>query len=243
MQRPTVQSCWCHWSQRRSGNCSRSSHWTQQLDLGPSPTYTALLTYQSTATHCYTMHTHLWCTTQLTNVLCLNFELVSGLCRIVFYFGVVRFLKKAQIRFGTSLVRFGLKKSGRFGYCNYFTTYAALEQLIYSKYYWVTTTLIHCSSEEQQWSLLNRFCTEQWHCGACRRKWRLTDTDLCPCGKTQMMSHMSNPVPWQNWMAAYLGYTLWMKTLFCGWPVMVHDTHKRRSEGQDLFSSIRHNDK
>ena len=19
------------------------------------------------------------------------------------------------------------------------------------------------------------------HCGACRRKWRLTDTDLCPC--------------------------------------------------------------
>ena len=35
----------------------------------------------------------------------------------------------------------------------------------------------------------------------------------------------SNPVPWQNWMAAYLGYTLWMKTLFCGWPVMVDDTH------------------
>ena len=31
----------------------------------------------------------------------------------------------------------------------------------------------------------------------------------------------------QNWMAAYLGYTLWMKTLFRGWPVMVHDTHTR----------------
>ena len=31
----------------------------------------------------------------------------------------------------------------------------------------------------QQWSL-NRFRTEQGHCGACRRKWRLTDTDLCP---------------------------------------------------------------
>ena len=28
----------------------------------------------------------------------------------------------------------------------------------------------------QQWSLLNRFRTEQGHCGACRRKWRLTDT-------------------------------------------------------------------
>ena len=42
----------------------------------------------------------------------------------------------------------------------------------------------------QQWSLLNRFRTEQGHCGACRRKWRLTDTDLCPCGETQTMSHM-----------------------------------------------------
>jgi len=66
---------------------------------------------------------------------------------------------------------------------------------------------------QQQWSLLNRFCTEQGHCGACRRKWQLT---------------LSNPVPWQNWMAAYLRYTLQMKTLFRGWPVMVHDTHTRR---------------
>jgi len=39
---------------------------------------------------------------------------------------------------------------------------------------------------------------------------------------------LSNPVPWQNWMAAYLGYTLWMKMLFRGWPVIVHDTHTRR---------------
>ena len=42
----------------------------------------------------------------------------------------------------------------------------------------------------QQWSLLNRFRTEQGHCGACRRKWRLTDTDLCPCVETQTMSHI-----------------------------------------------------
>ena len=33
---------------------------------------------------------------------------------------------------------------------------------------------------------------------------------------------LSNPVPWQSWMAAYLGYTLRMKTLFRGWPVMVN---------------------
>jgi len=74
----------------------------------------------------------------------------------------------------------------------------------------------------------NCFRTEQGHCVAWRRKWRLTDTDLCPCGETQTMSRLSNPVPWQNWMAAYLGYTLRMKTLFRGWPVMVHDTHTRR---------------
>jgi len=41
----------------------------------------------------------------------------------------------------------------------------------------------------QQWSLLNRFRTKQRHCGACIRKWQLTDTDLCPCGETQTMSH------------------------------------------------------
>ena len=42
----------------------------------------------------------------------------------------------------------------------------------------------------KQCFLLNRFCTEQGHCGACRRKWRLIDTDLCPCGETQTMSHI-----------------------------------------------------
>ena len=41
-------------------------------------------------------------------------------------------------------------------------------------------------------------------------------------------STLSNPVPWQNWMAAYPGYTLQMQTLFPGWPVTVYDTHTRR---------------
>jgi len=36
---------------------------------------------------------------------------------------------------------------------------------------------------------------------------------------------LSNPVTWHNWMAAYLGYTLRMRTLFSGWPIMVNDTH------------------
>ena len=37
--------------------------------------------------------------------------------------------------------------------------------------------------------------TEQGHCGACRRKWRLIDTDLCPCGETQTMSHIVESCP------------------------------------------------
>ena len=84
----------------------------------------------------------------------------------------------------------------------------------------------------QQWSLLNRFRTEQGHCGACRRKWRLTDLCVsCICvlvARPRRCLTLSNPVPWQNWMAAYLGYTLQMRTLFRGWPVMVNDTHTRR---------------
>ena len=47
----------------------------------------------------------------------------------------------------------------------------------------------------QQWSLLNRFRTEQGHCGVCRRKWRLTDTYLCPCGETQTMFHIVESCP------------------------------------------------
>jgi len=42
----------------------------------------------------------------------------------------------------------------------------------------------------QQWSLLNRFRTVQVHYSACRRKCRLTDTDLCPCDETLTMSHI-----------------------------------------------------
>jgi len=47
----------------------------------------------------------------------------------------------------------------------------------------------------QQWSLLNRFCMEHGHCGDCRRKRQLKDTDLCPCGETQMMLHIVKSCP------------------------------------------------
>jgi len=64
---------------------------------------------------------------------------------------------------------------------------------------------------QQQWSLLNRFRTEQGHCGACRRKWRLTDTDLHPCGETQTMSHIVESCP--------LTKTEWrlISATLCGW--------------------------
>ena len=52
------------------------------------------------------------------------------------------------------------------------------------------------------------------------------------------MSNHSNPVPWQNWMAAYFGYTLQMKTLFRGWSVLIHDTQTRRLA--DWLSSAMH---
>jgi len=71
---------------------------------------------------------------------------------------------------------------------------------------------------QQQWSLLNRFCTEQGHCGACRRKRRLTDTDLCPYGETQTMSHIveSCPLTKLNGGLSRRQYTLRMRTMFRG---------------------------
>ena len=77
----------------------------------------------------------------------------------------------------------------------------------------------------QQWSLLNRLHMEQGHCRACRRKWRLTCVLVA---RPKQCPTLSNPVPWQYWMAAYFGCSLRMKTLFHGWPIMVNDTHTRR---------------
>jgi len=36
-------------------------------------------------------------------------------------------------------------------------------------------------------------------------------------------------------MAAYLGYTLRMKTLFRGWPAIAHDMHTRRRRRRLLY--------
>ena len=93
--------------------------------------------------------------------------------------------------------------------------------------------LLYCFDlPRQQWSLLNRFRTEQG-------QGPLTAVPAEGNGNLQTLIYvlvarprrcltLSNPVPWQNWMAAHLGYTLWMKTLFRGWPIMVNDTQTRR---------------
>ena len=76
---------------------------------------------------------------------------------------------------------------------------------------------------DQQWSPLNRFRTEQGHCGACRRKWRLTDTDLCPCGETDNVSHCRilslNKTEWRlisatlwGWRRRFVADQLWFMT-------------------------------
>ena len=72
----------------------------------------------------------------------------------------------------------------------------------------------------------------------CRRKWRLTDTDCVLTERPKRCPTLSNPIPWQSWMAAYPSYTLQMKKLFPGWPIMVHDTHIRRQLFGQSISSI-----
>ena len=47
----------------------------------------------------------------------------------------------------------------------------------------------------QQWSLLNRFCTGQGHCGVRKKKWKLSDSYQCSCGETQTMSHIVESCP------------------------------------------------
>jgi len=53
----------------------------------------------------------------------------------------------------------------------------------------------HTSTEECCKMSGNFTVPGEGHCGACRKTWRLTDTDLCPCGETQTMSHIVESCP------------------------------------------------
>ena len=39
------------------------------------------------------------------------------------------------------------------------------------------------------------FPHRQGHCGACKKKWKLSDSDQCSCGETQTMSHIVESCP------------------------------------------------
>ena len=57
---------------------------------------------------------------------------------------------------------------------------------------WLHAVWLTISSFNLVWF---RSLSLSWHCGACRRKWRLTDTDLRPCGQTQTTSHIVESCP------------------------------------------------
>ena len=82
----------------------------------------------------------------------------------------------------------------------------------------------------QQSSLVNHFRMQQGRCSAFRRKWRLTDTDLCPCGETQIMSHIveSCPLTKLNGSLFTLHSANEGTASNPGRRIMVHDTHMRK---------------
>ena len=55
-----------------------------------------------------------------------------------------------------------------------------------------------------------------------------------------IISSKSNPVLWQRWQVAYPGWMLQMKMLFPGWPwpIVVHDTHKRRRSSKPAVTLL-----
>ena len=64
------------------------------------------------------------------------------------------------------------------------------------------------------------------------------------CGWSRMVVKQFQFENWyiaiSQWMVAYLGYTMQMRTLIRGWPIMVNDTHtrRRRSEKSSDFDEI-----
>jgi len=81
---------------------------------------------------------------------------------------------------------------------------------------------------QQQWSLLTIFARNRDTAVPAEGNGDLQTLICVLVARPRRCPTLSNPVPGQNWMAAYLGYTLRMKTLFRGWPIMVHDTHTRK---------------
>ena len=92
---------------------------------------------------------------------------------------------------------------------------------------------VHWYLENKTWWRLDRLTIS-----SCLCQCQYQQTLICVLvARPRRCPTLSNPVPWQNWIAAYLGYTLRMKMLFRGWPVMVHDTHTRRRRSTNVYVS------
>ena len=67
----------------------------------------------------------------------------------------------------------------------------------------------------QQWSLLNHFCTGQGHCGACKKKWKLSDSDqllhVDTCNSAWGLNTPSNNSP-DTYLPATLCHSQWSFT-------------------------------
>ena len=62
--------------------------------------------------------------------------------------------------------------------------------------------------------ILSTLWTSKWSVSESRC--RSATLNCCAISTLRCLT-LSNPVPWQNWMASYLRYTLRMTTLFRGW--------------------------
>ena len=82
----------------------------------------------------------------------------------------------------------------------------------------------------RQWSLLNRFRTDQGHCNACHKKWGFTDNELCDCGEIQTMSHI---VKFDGGLLClqHMGDNIWL---------LAHDNNSGRVVTELVFRSTGH---
>ena len=89
-----------------------------------------------------------------------------------------------------------------------------------------------------RWSLLGCFCTKWGHCGACRDRWRLADTGLCPCGETWAVFRVVESCPpdgtwWRlvsaalcRWRRCFVAGRLWFMTRTREEEVLVCPAHQ-----------------
>ena len=95
----------------------------------------------------------------------------------------------------------------------------------------------------QQWSLLNRFCTGQWHCGACRKTWHgVLQTLICaPVVRPKRCPTSSNPALLQSWTVVCPSFTLFMMLLLPGWPTMgLNRIRKKKKKSNTAYSTTVH---